>query len=72
MQYCQITESEKMGKSGKELHYVHLITQVISTGSLLSCHPRNKSTRQWSCTSIETASPSESLQALDHTVLHAS
>jgi hypothetical protein len=27
----------------------HLITQVISTGSLPSCHPCNKSTRQWSC-----------------------
>ena len=30
----------------------HLITQVISTGSLPSCHPYSKSTRQWSWSKI--------------------
>lgn len=34
----------------------HLITQVISTGSLPSCHPCNKSTRQWSCSRRKKAS----------------
>lgn len=66
--FSNISEYKNLRKMGKELHYVHLIMQVISTGSLPSCHPCNKSTRQWSCTNIKTVSVSESLQALDQRV----